>query len=294
MARPKKLLLQCQDIIMQALLEYEKARQIQDNPKDELFNHKYCFKNQKTLANFCAKNLKCSERTAVDAITDLQCGTNYERRELKLNDYDIEKYHHKPYISKDNKTHIYHPTKDAYGNYIFGEDNMTGTPKQMPNSDVFPDITQKSITHLPYDEIEIFNVPKYDAQNISEAINTHFSYKDIQAYMIAPNLLLCIQIALDFPAHSLDDLDNNSVPDDVPRSRSCSLYERLYDFFEINNYVVNNIYNNISKIDGYNKRQLEDKIEENLLLQEQQAKKDAVRNGSLNLRKRKPISKTQK
>ena len=78
------------------------------------------------------------------------------------------------------------------------------------------------------------------------------------------------------------------------RSRSCSLYERLYDFFEINNYVVNNIYNNISKIDGYNKRQLEDKIEENLLLQEQQAKKDAVRNGSLNLRKRKPISKTQK
>lgn len=112
--------------------------------------------------------------------------------------------------------------------------------------------------------------------------------------MIAPNLLLCTQIALEFPAHSLDNLDNNSVPDDVPRSRSCSLYERLYDFFEINNYVVNNIYNNISKIDGYNKRQLEDKIEENLLLQEQKAKKDAVKNGSLSLRKRKSISKTQK
>ena len=279
MSKPKDFLLQCQDLIMEVLLDYEQAIEIQDNQTEdfELYNHDNCYRTQTELATLCTDNIGCSKRTAIDAIIDLQCGTKKERKKLKLDSYDSSKYSHHPYIYQNSITKVYHISNYAANNYIFGEDNISGTPKKIPQSDVFPDISQNSVTYLPVSNTIYFNVPKHNAQNIADAINASFSLKDIQAYAIAPNLLLCIEIALEYTENDVLYDSGFYVPKDAIIYRNQEFYDRLIDFFYTHNYIINSIYDNISHLQGYTHTEYEDKMNEWLLEQRAEIEKEEER-----------------
>lgn len=275
MPRPKKILLQCQDIIIETLYKYEQKRKLQDNPAVELPNDSGYFTKQKDLAHLCVEKLGCKERIALRALEDLRCGTDQIRSDYdNYDEYDKTLHHHPPFVYKDAKTKVFHLTDYAYGHYAFTEDNTTGSLDHNPEN-LLP--VSATITPLPHSDTLYLQLPATIAKDAVDIINAAFSRKDVQAFTIAPNLILCLEIALN---HPIDFGSDESVV------RETSLYNRVISLLQDRGYSIGNIYENQTTIDGLSHDEL---IDRQLLDTEKQhlsGETPEYTDGSLNLRKK--------
>lgn len=276
MPRPKKILLECQDIIIKTLYNYEQKRKLQDNPTAEIPNDSGYFTKQKDLAHLCVEKLGCKERIALKALEDLRCGTDQIRSDYdNCDEYDETMYHHPPFVYKDEKTKVFHLAEYAYGRYAFTEDNTNGSLDHNPEN-LLP--VSATITPLPHSDTLYLQLPAAIAKDAVDIINTAFPRKDVQAFTVAPNLILCLEIALNHPS---DFGSDNHI------AREASLLYRVTNILKERGYSIGNIYENQTTIDGLSHDEL---IDRQLLDAEKQhlsGETPAYTDGNLNLRKKK-------